>query len=206
MPISPGGTRDLLYHATAHFEVSKFVHNAKPEKLKYDRMIEVAKAHEKACKSTRSTSKLTQWHPPSNYSNPLIQTSALSKSFQKGLPRRPVANADAHTTMMNALPTRLHAVSVARRTTGLSNVEALGGGTGHPDAHPPWEGHRSRDHEDSVAISSTKAGDKEEEAIVTSTDPPPINQELDIDEEPSHTKLLPSQLMNSSQDQHTLSK
>ena len=27
---------DLLYHATAHFEVRKFVHNAKPEELKYD--------------------------------------------------------------------------------------------------------------------------------------------------------------------------
>ena len=27
---------DLLYHATAYFEVRKFVHNAKPEELKYD--------------------------------------------------------------------------------------------------------------------------------------------------------------------------
>ena len=39
-------------------------------------------------KSTRYTSKLTQWHPPSNYSNPLIQTSALLKSFQKGPPKK----------------------------------------------------------------------------------------------------------------------
>ena len=30
---------DLLYHATAHFEVRKFVHNAKQKELKYDRMI-----------------------------------------------------------------------------------------------------------------------------------------------------------------------
>ena len=30
---------DLLYHATAHFEVRKFVHNAKHEELKYDHMI-----------------------------------------------------------------------------------------------------------------------------------------------------------------------
>ena len=30
---------DLLYHATAHFEVRKFVHNAKQEELKYDCMI-----------------------------------------------------------------------------------------------------------------------------------------------------------------------
>ena len=36
---------DLLYHATAHFEVRKFVHNAKQEELKYDCMIKVAKAH-----------------------------------------------------------------------------------------------------------------------------------------------------------------
>ena len=40
---------DLLYHATAHFKVRKFVHNAKQEELKYDRMIEVAKAHKRTC-------------------------------------------------------------------------------------------------------------------------------------------------------------
>ena len=91
----------------------------------------------------------------------------------------------------------------ARRTTGLSNVEALEGGIVHLEAHPPWEGHRSRDNKDSVASSSTKAGDKEEEAMVTSREPLPINQVLDMDEG-GHTKLLPSWLLNSSQDQHTL--
>ena len=35
---------DLLYHTTAHFEVRKFVHNAKAEELTYDKTIEVAKA------------------------------------------------------------------------------------------------------------------------------------------------------------------
>ena len=40
---------DVLYHATVHFEVRKFVHNAKQEELKYDHMIELAKAHERAC-------------------------------------------------------------------------------------------------------------------------------------------------------------
>ena len=40
---------DLLYHATAYFEVRKFVYNVKQEELKYDRMIEVAKAHERTC-------------------------------------------------------------------------------------------------------------------------------------------------------------
>ena len=55
---------DLLYHAAAHFEVRKFVHNAKQEELKYDHMIEVAKTMKGPAKSTRYTSKLTQWHPP----------------------------------------------------------------------------------------------------------------------------------------------
>ena len=41
---------DLLYHATAHFEVRKFVHNAKPMKG--------------PAKNTRYTSKLMLWHPP----------------------------------------------------------------------------------------------------------------------------------------------
>ena len=59
---------------------------------------------------------------------------------------------------MNALPMALHAVSVAKRTTGLSNVEVLGGGIAHPESHPPREGHRSRDNEDSVANSLTKVG------------------------------------------------
>ena len=34
---------DLLYHATVHFEVRKFVHNAKSGELTYDKIIEIAK-------------------------------------------------------------------------------------------------------------------------------------------------------------------
>ena len=118
-----------------------------------------------------------------------------------------MAKVDAHTITVNALPTGLHPASVARRTTGLSNVEALGGRSVHLDAHPSQEGHRSRDNEDSVASSSTKAGDEEkEEAMVTSRDPLPINQVLDRDVEASHTKLLPSQLLKFLLDHHTLPK
>ena len=80
---------DLLYHATAHFEVRKFVHNAKPEELNYDHMIEVAKAHERTCQEYQIHKQAhSGTPPPSNYSNPLIQTNALSKSFQKGHPRK----------------------------------------------------------------------------------------------------------------------
>ena len=73
---------DLLYHATVHFEVRKFVHNAKPEELTYDRMIEVAKAHERTCHEYQQH-KQAHSAPVSSYQNPLIQTNALRKSFQK---------------------------------------------------------------------------------------------------------------------------
>ena len=61
--------------------------------------------------------------------------------FRKALPRKPVASADVHTAMVTAQPTQLHAVSVAVRITGLSNVEALGG-TVQLVAHHPRKGHR----------------------------------------------------------------
>ena len=79
---------DLLYHATAHFEVRKFVHNAKQVELKYDCMIEVVKAHERTFQEYQIHKQAHSMAPPSNYSNPLIQTSALSKSFQKGPPKK----------------------------------------------------------------------------------------------------------------------
>ena len=93
MPVSPRRIQeshkiDLFYHATAHFEVRKFVHNAKPEELKYGRMIEVAKAHERTCQEYHIHKQAHSVAPPSNYSNPLIQTNALSKSFQKGPPKK----------------------------------------------------------------------------------------------------------------------
>ena len=80
---------DLLYHATAHFEVRKFIHNAKQEELKYDRMIEVANAHERTCQEYQIHKQAhTMANPSNSYANPLIQTNALSKSFQKGPPKK----------------------------------------------------------------------------------------------------------------------
>ena len=80
---------DLVYHATAHFEVRKFVHNAKQEELKYDCMIEVAKAHERTCQEYQIHKQAHSMANPSNsYANPLIQTNSLSKSFQKGPPKK----------------------------------------------------------------------------------------------------------------------
>ena len=76
---------DILYHATAHFEVRKFVHNTKQGELSYDKMIEVAKAHERTCHEYQQH-KQAHSSTVSNYQNPLIQTNALAKSFQKNRP------------------------------------------------------------------------------------------------------------------------
>ena len=194
---------DLLHHATAHFEIRKFVHNAKPEELKYDKMIEVAKAHERACQEYQIHKQAHSMAPP--VTTPIFcYKQVLCRSlFRKTLPRKPVVSADAHLTMGNAQHMGLHVASMVSRTTGLSNVEAPGGGTVQLVTHPPWEGHNKTDNEDTVASNSTKAGDAEE-ATNSSSDPLPRSQAKVKDEEKIHTRLPPLQLLNSFQDQHTL--
>ena len=73
-----------------------------------------------------------------------------------------MASVDADTAMVIAQLTEPHAASVAGQITGLSNVEALGGGTVQPVTHHPREGHRI-DRDASVATRPAKAKDKEEE-------------------------------------------
>ena len=101
--------------------------------------------------------------------------------FRKALPRKPVASVDAHTAMVIAQPTEPHAVSVAGQITGLSNVEAPGGGTVQPVTHHPWKGHRI-DRDASVATRPAKAKNKEEEET-TSRDLLPKGQAVAVAEE-----------------------
>ena len=167
---------DLLYHATAHFKVRKFVHNAKQEELKYDHMIEVAKAHERTC-----------------------------QEYQIHKQAHSMANVDTLTTMRNAKHMALHAVSVAIKITGLSNAEAPRGGTVQLVAHPPWEGHRI-DKDSSVASMPTKGrgcGDGKQQQQSTPNKKP--GQGWGQGGKPFKTNF-PLQLLNSCQDQHTLSK
>ena len=101
--------------------------------------------------------------------------------FRKALPRKPVASVDAHTTMVNAQLMGPHAVSVAGQITGLSNVQAPGGGTVQLVTHPPREGHRI-DRDASAATSQTKAEDEEEEET-SSRNPLPKGQAMAVAEE-----------------------
>ena len=101
-----------------------------------------------------------------------------------------MANVDALTTTGNAKLMVLHAASVADKITGLSNAEALGGGTVQLVTHPPGEGHRI-DNSDPVASMPTKPGDMEE-ASSNSDLLPTRNHANDVDEEESHSRLPPS--------------
>ena len=103
----------LLYHANAHFEVGKFVHNAKQEELKYDHMIEVAKAHERTCQEYQIHKQAHSMAPPVTTPILLCKLVLCQSLFRKALPRKPVASVDTLTATGNALLTVLHAVSVA---------------------------------------------------------------------------------------------
>ncbi|MCG8621904.1 MAG: hypothetical protein MJE68_07905, partial [Proteobacteria bacterium] len=65
---------DFLYHATVHFEVRKFVHNTKAEELSYDKMIEVAKQHERTQQEFQThkqvhSSNVSSYAPPPHDTN-----------------------------------------------------------------------------------------------------------------------------------------
>ena len=174
---------DLLYHATTHFEVRKFVHNAKHEELKYDRMIEVAKAHERTCQEYQIHKQAHSMANPSNsYANSLIQTNALSKSFQKGPPRKTCGkcgcshshgDCPAYGTTCSKCGRPNHWAQQCR-SSGRRNIQ--------PVAHHPQEGHRI-DRDAPVATSSpTKAKDEEEEQT-SSRDLLPKGQAVAVAEE-----------------------
>ena len=102
---------DLLYHATAHFKLRKFVHNIKPKELTYDKMIEVAKAHERTCDEY-------QIHKQA-HSVALPQSITSNKYFVEVFSERP-SEGDLWqmwmlTTLVNAQPLVLYEVAVVRR-------------------------------------------------------------------------------------------
>ena len=115
--------------------------------------------------------------------------------FRNTLPRRPMANVDAQTTTVNALPMVLHAVAVARRTTGYSSVEALGGdsSSGCTPSSGRTQKQRQRRPSGSKPFSKGRRRKWPE-------------QVLDEDMKASHTRPFPSQLLVICQDHHTLPK
>ena len=174
---------DLLYHATAHFEVRKFVHNAKQEELKYDRMIEVAKAHERTCQEYQIHKQAHSMANPSNsYANPLIQTNALSKSFQKGPPRKTCGKCGRSHSHGDCPAYGTTCSKCGRPNHWAQQCRSSGRRNSSTSSHHPREGHRI-DRDAPVATSRpTKAKDEEEEET-SSRGPLPEGQAVAMAEE-----------------------
>ena len=76
---------DLLYHATIYYEIRKYIQEAKPASLKYEMVIEKAKAHERNVleyKDHQASHGGANSAP--SYNNPLLTAHALTKRRPSG--------------------------------------------------------------------------------------------------------------------------
>ena len=76
---------DLLYHATIYYEIRKYIQEANPETLKYEVIVEKAKAHERNCLEYKDHQAS---HGGANsaplYNNPLLSAHAINKRRPSG--------------------------------------------------------------------------------------------------------------------------
>ena len=76
---------DLLYHATIYYKVPKYIQESEPATLKYEMVIEKAKAHERNCLEYKDHQAS---HGGANsvpsYNNPLLSAHAINKHRPSG--------------------------------------------------------------------------------------------------------------------------
>ena len=76
---------DLLYHATIYYEIRKYIQESEPSTLKYEMVIEKAKAHERNClkyKDHQASHGGANSAP--SYNNPLLSAHAINKHRPSG--------------------------------------------------------------------------------------------------------------------------
>ena len=76
---------ELLYHATIYYEIRKYIQEADPKTLKYEAIIEKAKAHERNCleyKDHQASHGGVNSVP--SYNNPLLSAHAINKHRPSG--------------------------------------------------------------------------------------------------------------------------
>ena len=76
---------DLLYHATIYYEIHKYIQESELSTLKYEMVIEKAKAHERNClkyKDHQASHGGANSAP--SYNNPLLSAHAINKSRPSG--------------------------------------------------------------------------------------------------------------------------
>ena len=76
---------DLLYHATIYYEVCKYIQESEPATLKYEMVIEKAKAHKRNCleyKDHQASHGGVNSAP--SYNNPLLSAHAINRHRPSG--------------------------------------------------------------------------------------------------------------------------
>ena len=76
---------DLLYHSTIYYEIRKYIQESEPATLKYEMVIEKAKAHERNCleyKDHQASHGGANSAP--SYNNPLLSAHAINKHRPSG--------------------------------------------------------------------------------------------------------------------------
>ena len=132
-------------------------------------MIEVAKVHERTCQEYQQH-KQAHSAPASGFHNPLIQTNALAKSFQK---KKPVASVGGATTKETAQHTDRPATTVGGRITGQLCADQ--GGIPHLHVHPPHTVNRGK--EDHPATSRTSREEEEAKPVASSGKALPVRRD-----------------------------
>ena len=76
---------DLLYHATIYYKICKYIQESEPDTLKYEMVIEKAKAHERNCLKYKDHQvSHGEVNSVPSYNNPLLSTHAISKRRPSG--------------------------------------------------------------------------------------------------------------------------
>ena len=76
---------DLLYHATIYYDIHKYIQQSEPATLKYEMVIEKAKAHERNVlqyKDHQASHRGANSVP--SYNNPLLSAPAIAKRRPSG--------------------------------------------------------------------------------------------------------------------------
>ena len=84
---------DLLYHATIYYEIRKYIQEADPKTLKYEAIVEKAKAHERNCleyKDHQASHGGANSAP--SYNNPLLSANIGPVAGVKAISVANVAN------------------------------------------------------------------------------------------------------------------
>ena len=76
---------DLLYHAIIYYEICKYIQESEPATLKYEMVIEKAKAHERNCFEYKDhQASHGEANSAPSYNNPLLSAHAINKRRPSG--------------------------------------------------------------------------------------------------------------------------